>query len=360
MLLKNKALLLGTALALLGASTAEAKIHLNPFQHKHKKKAEEAQSPSPEPMDAPGAGPETAPAPPSAEKTSQYDDVGYAVVGEGAGVTAAHASLEVPSFVEITNLDTGRTILAVVRSHAVRGRGLVGLSPQALVLLGAGATGGTPVRVRRVNPPEQEKFALMSGQKAGDRLDTPPMLLAPLKRKLTGIQGQSAANAPLPEAAPVPDRMARPTPRAAARPARSVGVPVSAPPAAAEPAEAVPNGDRFVVEDGGKPSRAAKPALSRQGSSKWTKAGSLAPDEMAPPTSSVPASPSSAYYLQIVSLSNQSSAAAVARKLGGGASVAAAGQYFRVRMGPYATEALARAKLGGLAAKGFGSVKITH
>ena len=40
-----------------------------------------------------------------------YDAVGHVSVGEGAGVTAAHHTLPLPSYVEVTALDTGKTVL---------------------------------------------------------------------------------------------------------------------------------------------------------------------------------------------------------------------------------------------------------
>ena len=54
-----------------------------------------------------------------------HDEVGYASLDAeaGAGVTAAHKTLPLPSYVEITSLQSGRTILARVER---RGRGRSG------------------------------------------------------------------------------------------------------------------------------------------------------------------------------------------------------------------------------------------
>jgi len=323
MRLKNKALLAGVGAALLFTGSAQAKLHLNPFHHKHK--AVEDNALPAEPTTVPALPTEAAPVP---DTTSQYDEVGYAAAGEGDGVSASHASLPAPSFVEITNLDTGRTILAVVRTTNAYGSALVGLSPQALSLLGGDNSARIPVRVRRVNPPEQEKAALLGGQKAGDRRDTPAMLLGPLKRKLAGVQGQSAAVAQRPIVAPTP----KPS---------------------VQPPEVSPSSGRFVVEEAGQPARSVATTAPHRGAPKWSKPVPIKEDAPAQAAQS-------GYYLQIVSLSSEANATIAARKLGTGASVVQAGKYWRVRMGPFPSKVEARAKLGGLAAKGYGGVKITH
>lgn len=301
MRLKNKVLLAGASAALLFTVSAAAKLHLNPFHHKHH--AVEDNALPAEPAAGPVIASEPAPVP---DTTSQYDEVGYATAGDGDGVSASHARLPAASFVEVTNLDTGRTILAVVRTNTVRGSALVGLSPQALGLLGSDGPTPLPVRVRRVNPPEQEKAALLGGQKAGDRLDTPAMLLGPLKRKLAGMQGQPAVIAQTPVTVVPP----------------------------------------VIV-----------PQMPHRTAPKWSKPVPVKEDTPAP---AAQPTVQSSYYLQIVSLSSEANANAAARKLGNGASVVQAGHYWRVRMGPFASAAAARTKLGGLAAKGYGGVKITH
>ncbi len=117
--------------------------------------------------------------------TMSYDEVGYALAGSQAetGVTAAHKTLPLPSYAEVTSLESGRTILVrVERRGPMTDEGLVALSPAALAQLGA--TEGAPVRVRRVNPPEADRYKLRTGQTAPERMDTPQSLVAVLKRKL--------------------------------------------------------------------------------------------------------------------------------------------------------------------------------
>ena len=102
-----------------------------------------------------------------------YDAVGYATIDDaaGPGITISHKTLPLPSYVELTSLDTGRTILArAERRGPMTSSRILGLSPGAAQELGAGE--GAPIRVRRVNPPEYERAALRSGQPAGSRLVT--------------------------------------------------------------------------------------------------------------------------------------------------------------------------------------------
>ena len=45
--------------------------------------------------------------------TMNYDEVGYAAIeaGEGPAISGAHHTLPLPSYVEVTSLESGRTIL---------------------------------------------------------------------------------------------------------------------------------------------------------------------------------------------------------------------------------------------------------
>ncbi|MBD59093.1 MAG: hypothetical protein CL808_03085 [Citromicrobium sp.] len=114
-----------------------------------------------------------------------YDAVGYATLDmvDSRGVTISHKTLPLPSYVELTSLDSGRTILArVERRGPMTASRIVGLSQGAARELGVGE--GAPVRVRRVNAPEYERAKLRSGQPAGPRLDTPDTLLGVLRKQL--------------------------------------------------------------------------------------------------------------------------------------------------------------------------------
>ena len=124
-----------------------------------------------------------------------YDSVGYADVGYGEGISGAHRTLPLPSYVEVTSLESGRTILVRLTERGpMIGRNLVSLSPQAWAQLGETPSTRHAVRVRRVNPPEAERALLRGGTQVPARMDTPPGLLAVLKRKL----GVATAGAPFP------------------------------------------------------------------------------------------------------------------------------------------------------------------
>ena len=124
-----------------------------------------------------------------------YDQVGYVALDPagGASVTGENHTLPVPSYVEVTSLETGKTILVrIERRGPMDNNSLIGLSPGAAAQLGAVA--GTPVRVRRVNPPEPERAALRSGKAASERMATPMSLVAVLKRKLPGGDVQKSTD----------------------------------------------------------------------------------------------------------------------------------------------------------------------
>ncbi|WP_336971485.1 septal ring lytic transglycosylase RlpA family protein [Sphingobium aromaticiconvertens] len=114
------------------------------------------------------------------------------------GVSAAHRTLPLPSYVEVTALDTGRTILVRVNDRGpFSGDRLIDLSRGAAEQLGITGHGSTPVRVRRVNPPEQERAALRSGGRAAERLETPAPLLAALRKRAGEPVPMASAPKPL-------------------------------------------------------------------------------------------------------------------------------------------------------------------
>lgn len=134
--------------------------------------------------------------------TLNYDSVGYASQAEGEGISGAHRTLPLPSYVEVTSLETGRTILVrLTRRGPMTGNDVVSLAPGAWMQLGAGASDRVPVRVRRVNPPEAERALLRDGAQAPVRMDTPPGLLAALKRKLGLVVAPPILPSTLPVAA---------------------------------------------------------------------------------------------------------------------------------------------------------------
>ncbi|BBF70746.1 septal ring lytic transglycosylase RlpA family protein [Sphingobium sp. 3R8] len=101
-------------------------------------------------------------------------------------ITAAHTSLPLPSYVEVTALDTGRTILVRVNDRgpfAGRGR-VIDLSRGAAEQLGIRAQGHAAVRVRFVDPPEKDRERLRKGKPASDRPKVPERTLVNLRAQL--------------------------------------------------------------------------------------------------------------------------------------------------------------------------------
>ncbi|MFL9842062.1 SPOR domain-containing protein [Sphingomonas sp. ST-64] len=150
----------------------------------------------------------------------RYDRVGYAgYAGAGEGVFALSSVLPQGSHAEVTALDTGKTILILIRGP---GQGLIELSGAAARQLGV--TGTPPVRVRRTSVTAQDATALAAGQPVPPRADAPPALLAGLRRRLGATPREEAA-------APPPERPARPArqpAQPAARPSRGLFVQVAA------------------------------------------------------------------------------------------------------------------------------------
>ena len=300
-----------------------------------------------------------------------FDETGYAIFagGDQAGqgtrsgepynpeaIIAAHRTLPVPSYAEVTDLQTGRTILVriVDRGPMLKDKVIV-LSPGAARQLGVEGQGSLAVRVRRTNPVEQEKAILRQGGAAPTRLDTPPALLSALRRRLGETSGKpmDVAIAPPVRATPLPRATPAPRPAPAPRAGADYDPPaapvrVAPPPPIRRTAPPEPRGnDRFVVEEAGKPH--------------WI-AGAGAPDEKprAAPANTKPAAvkANAPLFVQIASFSSESRAQAMARQAG--ATVVRAGNVFRVRKGPYADDASARTALGQVVAKGYRGARVTH
>lgn len=257
--------------------------------------------------------------------TMNYDQVGYASASMdgGAGISAAHHTLPVPSYIEVTSLESGRTILVrVERRGPMASNNLVELSPGAAAQLGVVGVANAPVRVRRVNPPEQERSLLRSGQRASDRMETPKSLLGVLMRKLDPGAAQAAValpsgRDPAASAAAMPPKPAAVPPRAAPRrPVRVTPVAVASPDPVPAPAAAPP--------------AATAPAPHR------IPAGSVA--------------------IQAGAFASKERADAAAAKIGG--QVSRAGSVWRVRKGPFATRAEAEAALAQVRAAGYSDARI--
>ena len=256
--------------------------------------------------------------------TLNYDDVGVAILDPGAapGVTAAHHTLPVPSYAEVTSLDTGRTILVrVERRGPMDSNALVALSPAALAQLEAGE--GVSVRVRRVNPPEEHRYLLRAGQSAPLRMDTPMSLVQVLRRKAP----QAYAAQPADVAGP-----------------RTVdgSLAVLEPNTASSTIEAVDPGE----------SAAPEPVLDPAPVEVAIDAPALESREPEP------ASPASdgRFLVQAAAFSTEERATNAASTLDG--FVMPSGKYWRVRTGPFATREEAEASLAKVRDEGYTDARI--
>ncbi|HQS69187.1 MAG TPA: SPOR domain-containing protein [Novosphingobium sp.] len=272
--------------------------------------------------------------------TMNYDSVGYAQMADGAGVSGSHRTLPLPSYVEVTSLDSGRTILVRLTERGpMQGSDLIALSPGAWTQLGLPAGSRMPVRVRRTNPPETERTQLRAGGQVPARMDTPPGLLTALKRKLGLAVTPVAAVVPASGPAPV----------------APVVKPEPAPPAKAKVAEApVP-----------KPTPAPKPKPAPTPSP--TPAPTLAPTPAptpkptpAPAPKPAPAAQaavsSAGLYVQAGAYSDKARAETVAKTISG--SVSQAGRVWRVRTGPHKDRGQADAALAKVRAAGYADARV--
>jgi rare lipoprotein A len=230
----------------------------------------------------------------------RYDEVGYAGLTDLGGVSIASSTLPPGSYVEVTALDNGKTVLAVVTGNDSPNR-LALLSPGAASALGIAAD-PAPVRVRRLTPPPQDIALLSTGQAASARSDAPKALLLPLRKRLGPPPG---ATAPIATA--------------------------SVPPA---------------VSPSPSPARTPPPKPAP-------------PPKKTPPRASAPAPRHTAgYYVQVAALSSRARANALASSIGG--LVEPAGALFRVRLGPFPDAESAGRGRAAAARQGYPDARIVR
>lgn len=301
--------------------------------------------------------------------TLNYDSVGYAQASvAGDGILGEHRTLPLPSYVEVTSLESGRTVLVrLTRRGPMAGSDLISLSPAAWEQLGAGSGARLAVRVRRVNPPEAERALLRSDARAPLRMDTPPGLLGALRRKLGIAPLPSATVAAQPETlpvavkpttvskalptapvksgatklAPVKTAGAKPTPAKVSADnvpvAKAVVAPVAASPKAEKAADASPSAPKPVTPKPKAPkAEVPKPVVATEAPKKAEQARPVATGS----------------FVQVGAYSAKERAEKVAKAVGG--SVSPAGKLWRVRIGPNmdrgeAAAALAKARTAGYA-----------
>lgn len=202
-----------------------------------------AAQPTPLSADEADAGPPSSDGPraTSGRGESRYDEVGYAtwygdelaggrtasgVPFDPKGFTAAHRTLPLGSYAEITALDTGRTILVQINDRGPRQTNLlIDLSQGAAQTLGI--TGREAVRIRAVTASPSDLAALRAGEPGVPRLDTPSSLLAGLRQRLTGAS-TSIAEPPMTQLRPPPVRVPA-EPQAAKPPAKKTTPPATQP-----------------------------------------------------------------------------------------------------------------------------------
>ena len=247
--LNNKAALVhntGLCLMLVGCAGASTGPHLpypvyqevpqSVYSPSALKRSDAQPTPAnPTPLQSSDAGPapvgygvlpfSTKPSGTSDREGDRYDEVGYAswygpeLVGHltalgtpfnPAGFTAAHRTLPLGSYVEVTSLDTGRTILVEINDRGPHQTDLlIDLAQGAANQLGVSTR--SAVRVRRVTPSPRDVAALSAGQPGAPRLDTPSSLLAGLRQRLPGQQRTATVVvAPDPILAARPPRVSAP------------------------------------------------------------------------------------------------------------------------------------------------------
>jgi rare lipoprotein A len=234
----------------------------------------------------------------------RYDTVGYASVQNyrptgafaAATITIAHATLPVGSFVELTSLDSGRTIVAVVGAQSYDGAAFT-LSPGAAQLLGVGDHAA--VRVRLLTPSGPDQLALRSGRSAAPRIDAPEGLLKALRKRL-------------------PDEMVLTPPPARRMP------PVTRRPPVPRPAPAPEPGARYTP----------------------------------PPETANAARSFGRFMVQVAAFSTRDRAQIAARQVGG--RIVVAGSVFRVQLGPFPDATSAKRARDEAARHGYGDARVIH
>jgi rare lipoprotein A len=331
------------------------------------------------------------------EPVTSLDEVGYAaVLGEAAdgrrtatgeayipgAISAAHRTLPLPSYVEVTSLDTGRTILVRVNDRGpLLGNRVIALSPAAARQIGLPVNDGTAaVRVRKVNPTEQDKTLLRNAGQAAQRIETPlglrmvlikrlPPQPAPLAAPVRTLAFAAPAPAPAPAPTPAvakakapapalakaktPAPVKAPTPTSAPAPAsapavsavQAVPVPAATPAPVAQPAESGPIRKVVPVQHSGR-ARLAEPQPERR----------LTPTPAAASAPAQAATRAGGYVVQVAALSTKAKADSLARAVGG--FVTPAGRLFRVRTGPYDSDEAGRAALTRIRAKGYADARL--
>lgn len=262
------------------------------------------------------------------QDVSDYDETGYAswygdeLAGQPTAngevfaprwITAAHRTLPLPSYVEVTALDTGRTIVVRVndRGPFVSDR-IIDLSRGAAEQLGIVEQGVAGVRVRRVYPPSDDRALLQSGRPAQLRPDTGEGLLAVLRERLNSL----------------------PKPKV---PQRRASVPATAFPV---PPVATPD---FSPGSAGRGASFANQVLDQPETSTGNNRVDIA---------------NTAFVIQVGAFSSRERAAALASQIGAAVFPNEDNSIWRVRYGPYSNASSAESDLQKVRENGYPSARI--
>jgi rare lipoprotein A len=245
-------------------------------------------------------------------------------------VSAAHTTLPLPSYVEVTRLDTGQRMLVRVNDRGPYARDrIIDLSKEAAHQLGIDMAGRAMVRVRRVQPTARQRERLRRGY-AVDLASVSPTATPPRTGRVAPAQAstvqQPAPVAPAPSYAPAPYAAPyAPPPQSGAQAPSDLApaLPYAAPSAVPAPAYAPP---------------APQPR----------------PAYRAPPVAA-------GGSVVVATPSDPDAADALAASLSGeGARVVATGSGYRVIAGPYPDQSSLSAALARLRARGYqGATAIT-
>jgi len=271
---------------------------------------------------------------------ARFDEVGYAGIAPTGddSIEAWGAGLPASGFAEITDLATGRTVLAKVSGRPPLASGyLVDLSAGAAHLLGLAGKNAAQVRVRQVEPIAADQVALEQDRPAAPRLDAPPILLTGLRAQMAQVPPPGVAKvAATPAPSPKPPEKAI----AVTKPATSTARPGASYPAPGKPAADV---------------KAKAPVVPpRQAADVKTKAP-VAPPKPAPSPAAKPAA-AGKYQVRVGAFSSEANARALAGKLGG--HTARSGKYWLVELGPFADAAAAKRARDGAAKRGYGDARV--
>ena len=266
------------------------------------------------------------------EDVQSYDEVGYAswygeelagnVTANGEafnpqGISAAHKTLPLPSYVEVTALDTGRTILVRVNDRGPFATDrLIDLSLGAARQLGIDRNGVSGVRVRKVNPNEQERAVLRMGAPATERIATPDSLLSILRKNLAKLPRPAEPVKQAAESSHAPSPAVSTNPRT---PAKTSGT----------------RDGRFIVEGPGRP-------VAAENSVGDNYVGGLA----------------GSYVVQVAAFSSKSRADTLAKKIGARVVPDGSRSIWRVRYGPFASEQEAQAGLAQAQQRGYSGARV--